>query len=271
VSAITAETDTSGFEEYVRRLARAISPTNPEGVLQDVVYREAAAVLKLTASFVKPAKLGAVKAQRAFHVLRRIDDGKDVLSVNSGKRGGRPGLVWFGEKPGGRPGRGGRTWRPVATYRPLYGINRLERRVSDEDNAKVERLWRSERNEAREAVKLAVARRGLAMRGWLDAIEALGLDVDTVPPQSAKIPPNARNPRRPQSLPWFSRKEDFASPGQFLLVVTNRSGLAVRTGGKNLVERAIRRRSAAFKNALKNGVFEKAEDIAKFYPGIRIQ
>jgi hypothetical protein len=269
---ISLDIDTRPFESYAARLAQELNPRNPQSVLPQVVRSEVASVVKIAANQIKPASQKKIREDRRFNALRRIDDGKSVIAINSGKKGGVKHRVWFGVKDGGRPGKGGRTWYPIGIWNRGKSFSGGPWRLPRARWQDARRLWRDEQHDADLEVQQGLKARGLSLQGWVQIIDSLGVNLSAVAPRGISIPPYVRTarPRSGRALPNLGRSSEFSGPGEFSISIVNASTAAIRLGGARHLQAGIRIRRAAFEQALARGVFDRAEQVARLYPGITV-
>ncbi len=251
--------DTTIFDGYMRDLS-----INLRRSLPDTIRMEAAAVIKTAALMHKPAKAADVRKQARRRVMSRIDDGSgQLITINSGKRGGTPNRIWYRDSWG--------HWHIVGTW---SGGNRLPSdgwHLPNGQWSEVKRLWKSELNDAREEITAALRSRGLTIKSWVQILDALNLPLQQVAPISKPIPSYALNAMPRSGKPYKNGTvSETEAPGYFLLETTNTSPLAIKLDGARKIEAAIRNREGAYRNALKHGVFESASETAKRYPGIEV-
>lgn len=267
---IKADIDVRKFNAYTRELAKRLGVS-----VQHTQEHEAAAVMKRAASMEKVANKAATTSDALWSALSRIDDGTTLMTVNSGKRGGWPGQVWFTDHTTGRHGR--KRWFPIAQIPSIAQRGRMSTRIFWNTDQRLpgavwagaRATWAAEQNEAAQVVQMRLRSRGLTMASWVQIIDAVGVPLDRVPP-SGKVPAWVRQAttRTGKPQPRMGYAVRYKRRGNFVLETNQASVIAIRRGAAAKIAGAIRIRAAAYRRAVKADAFRSARDAARLYPGL---
>lgn len=269
------QVDARPFNAYTTELAVRINPQSPKSIMPMVIRQEAGSVIKTAAGVYYP-KGGAKKLadQRRFNAVRRIEGSRQIIAINSGRRGGNKWRAWYGVKGGNKPGRGGMTWYLAGQWNNGMTIAWEARRFPDSVWREMRAMWANEKNDIREAVNFGREAVALSQQSWLQILESLDLAIPiaSIPPRSARIHPKAARARNRygKAVPPGGRSFATVTPTSFSITTQNTSPLAIRRRGAQAVESAIAIRAAAFHRAVGLGVFSDAKRLAQLYPGMTV-
>lgn len=269
MSQIDMTHDMRRFAELCTRLSAASGAAD----LQRVVMSESGSVVKVAATMQKVADVPTTTATAAYRALHSISTGMSggaKISVNgrTGRSGGERGTIWFRARA---QGRGGKDWRRIGTWRPPFAFIRDGRHLSSTHWAIAQSMWADAIQDAERDVKEALKARGLTMQSWVQIIEGMGLDPNTVAPKGRRIPMAVRRAktRRGPIRTGFASVEHGDRGTSVVLRNANR--IAIRKGGAGKLSSALATRRAAFLNAVRNGVFDTIAGTARMYPGLVVR
>ena len=223
--------DTSGFNAA----ARALSSLSGVPLLP-VLEAEAAKVLEKAASLTPSAAVAKIRA--AHELGRRKYEGAPPASYAPKTAAGQRHRSTIQLSPNGM------IWYNVRQHRQPNTI------------------WTSIRRKNREALKKALAARGLAAQSWLKLATLAGLVI--------KVPGYVR-----RALPSTGRTYENETYKQ--TTGTEKSGIYFATtqptlrsiNGDRILSRSLAGRVKYFETSLKKGVFTELRTIAARYPGLR--
>lgn len=272
---ITASFDTRKFNKMARDLAR-LSGKSVAHVIRHEGARVIEKAVKLTPAVKTPNRKAFINQIERTHSGIEDSDGRQIYRSDNG-------MVWLGERVGDN--------RNVYPFRPRVSAGKNGRvfyRMNDP-----QRRWNPHRwaafleLEGKRLVKLAAAKRdaekmhrairearGLSKRSWWEAGRALGLPMRAVP----KYVQNAR-PSNGKSY-VNGKGREFTSGDAFVLELENSYPALVKDrvrrkgktiSGRQILQRAINSRVAAFRHSIRKGVFDNILLRASRHPGIFVK
>jgi hypothetical protein len=251
--------DDAAFQKMVNMLA--LTSANALDYKASL-FREAASVMVVVASMAKPAQKGKVQKEAFEAGIGSIETSFARLTINSGKRGGKKGLVWYKhDRYNGKYGT-----RIVGLAEGKGQTRRLTKSESStrflaEDWVTIQKLFKETIQTGKNRAKAAVQSIGLEQQSWLQIIQSLGIDPINHPPATRR--------RSPKSLTALTRGGKSIKMGtsrtigdskSLIIEMSNFSEIAYKAkkrkgdagkSGIQKVEAAKRIRAAAMKNMLK--------------------
>ncbi len=264
---------TERFIQFTRELAQTVRVD-----WRRVVRSEGASVLRVAASMERIAKIKDIKLQTNERVMHRQSTGVNKMTINTGKRQGERGFMWFTDGravASRRSPNHGHTPRffPIGVYQ--FGANTFfptPYRFPDVTWESAKLLFDLGLEKSRKDTAAGLRARGVTTKSWVEMLEAIpGQTLEATAPKSANVPSfvkNALSRRGP-------RRQGFAvvgesTSGPYTVTCINTSPIAVKRGGQQKIEAAIRIREGAFIQALRHGVFDDAKALAQHYPGLTV-
>lgn len=114
-----------------------------------------------------------------------------------------------------------------------------------------------------------IGARGLARQSWVQIADAIGVDIESVPPGGSAQSALARRAIAVNGRSYLNgRAIQEAAQDAFLLTLVNESPIVIKRDGAGRMQRAIDARTTAFNIALRKGVFQNVKARAQRYPGI---
>lgn len=125
-------------------------------------------------------------------------------------------------------------------------------------------LW--SRLKARQAQLIARKRmaRGLAKRSWLELANQLGVQINVPGYVAAAVPSTGQQYQNTEV------KEETGA-GKSVITIINSQPTVIAIGGRRALQAAIDGRTKFYYDNMKRGVFNSIKDVARAYPGLRIQ
>ncbi len=263
--------DSTQFTSAMRELAK-ISGKD----FATVVKREMAAAVRICAGALKiksDKKIGE-EVRNRYMANFRYDQNK--ISTNLGKKG-VDWVTWFRESSGDE-------WVPIGTPAPPRMTVKTGRQAGKVLTGTPAKGWRNEDivwlmsqgiEKARDAYiilsrKNRLRARFMKLQGWVQIGDALGLDLNSVPPQTKTIKTQeARDAADRKGRTYRTgRAYENASGSGYDLTITNESWPEIATGGQQRLNAALNRRAKAFENNLAHGVFNDVKARMARYPGM---
>jgi hypothetical protein len=262
----TLTIDTRGFAAMAKDLARR------GGVpVQQAIDAETGKVLEVAVRYTSAPKASRYPRQPGLHA----SDGQSEIYVNAGIKSGAPaGRVWLTEQRTNK-----RTGHPKTHY--IIAGAGADKRWSDARWARAQGLLAQAEQAAGLTAKQVAGRkrkrkiegRGLAKQSWVQIANSMDLKLAGVPDyvrnaraQGGRSFVNGMGRRLKQGSTLFNEIEN-----RYPLLVSGGRKPGAGTQGHAILQRAIRTRLSAFKNALRHGVFNDMKDRSAKYPGIFVK
>jgi hypothetical protein len=260
----TLQVDTRGFAAMALGLSRV------GGVpIQRALDSETGAVLGVAVRYTRSPNRKAAPRRKSS-----TSAGNAILHVNQGIRAGsKPaGTVWLTEDSNGRTGK-------RKTHYVISGGDGRKRRWSNERwnkaqamLAQVEAESGVTAKELQSGRKKKVTGFGLAKQTWTQIGDAMGIPVKAPQwvkkalPQDGRRRQSGTGSRKRQGATQFNEIQTW-----YPLLVTGGRKPSADTDGRRILQRAVKTRISAFKNALRHGVFTDLKARAAKYQGIFIR
>lgn len=259
---IEAKLDSDKFIAMINDLAR-VSGRDFNLVLKV----QARNVLRSCMNWTRASTTKKLKERADFirkNAENKVHSGKQVLA-NWSKKAGHPRMfldnsTWDPKRKGKPPKiYGGQSWHQVAggTSPRRWSPERWGKYMSVESN----------KDALAEAKASAIiAARGAAKRSWLDAADALGVDIS---------PPSYVRSSVSTSKGLYGSGKEVTEGKQFYIELKNWHATVVKPrrgqSGQSMLERAIKARVTAFKADMDNGIFADFKKRESRYPGLFVK
>ena len=274
----TIDLDTGNFVLMLRDLEK-ISGRD----FKDVLLSQTAALLKFCITKTKAAERAGIQA-RALRLAKKGSTGIDHYRTKKGSerfgfpggevisfsgRSGHEGHVSFLDRSTFRPGKGrkqpriiaGKSWHDMRSRR--WSNERWAKYQELLAQAEGVRALTAKEVGGTDAVKRALASRGLAKHSWFQIAEAAGIT------QLVNVPGYVRNAKPQDGKTYQNGTAHMALEAVAAYIeVSNDYPNVVRMNGQALLNYAISARVKAFERDVENGVFRDLKVRAERYPGI---
>lgn len=259
---IEAKLEADKFLAMINDLAR-VSGRDFNSVLKV----QARNVLRTCMNWTKASTTKKMKERAEFirkTAENKTSDGKNVLA-NWSKKPGHPRMflddsTWDPKRKGKPPKiYGGQSWHQVAG-------GTSPRRWSAERWGKYMSLETNKHALAEVRIEALIAARGAAKRSWLDAADALAVDIS---------PPSYVRSSVSTSKGVYGSGKEVSEGKQFYIELKNSHPTVIKPkrgqSGQSILERAIKARVTAFKADMDNGVFADFKKREARYPGLFVR
>ena len=233
----------------------------------DVLKVQARNVLRSCMNWTKASTIKKLKERADFirkNAENKVHSGKQVLA-NWSNKPGHPRMflddsTWDPKRKGKPPKiYGGQSWHQVAggIYPRRWSAQRWGKYMSVETNKEA----------LAEAKALSlIGARGAAKRSWLDAADALGVDIS---------PPSYVRSSVSTSKGLYGSGKEIGEGRQYYIELKNWHATVIKPrrgqSGQSMLERAIKARVTAFRSDLDNGVFADFKKRTARYPGLFVK
>lgn len=266
--AATLTVDTAGFRRALHGLARFTGAD-----LSTVIRAEAGSILKACAGQTKVATIASARDRAVARSLNsithrgRATPSYGYMTINSGQRGGEPGLMWYRTKQG-RFQLAGDMRLPSGSYRwsNLHFPN-LDWPGMVEGAEKAARHLRDRVPAARQAI-------GLARQSWVQIADAIGIALESVP--GGRL--SAAGLAKARAAIASNRRSYVNGTGTehtraqtYFVELVNRLPYGTGIGLDRVLIRNVNARVRFFEQNLRRGVFDKLSTLARAYPGITVR
>lgn len=246
---------------YYGQLAAMVKQDMPR-----TVRFEAAATIRRAMQMVDSSKTSEVKARalRKGVAEFRTSPGSFGGTTNVSKRSGELNRQWM---VGTRDGLA----RPMSLWNgglaALQDHTRQGWRVNDTDWQRFKAAWVADAAKTKASIKAKVGARGITAKSWYDMLVKLN---------SGQTDGVAAFVKRARPISGKSRAVSFVGgsgegSAQYMLTVTNTSGVAIATGGERKLASAITIRRKFFMDSLEKGFFFDAKFLARNYPWVQVK
>jgi|GEM_PF-6769335 len=272
----TITIDTRGFEAMVRGFESSLSSLGQmpqtDRILRTLSQRIIEGCIRRTRMALAKFIRAKFKAKGNSARLPGM-----AMSINSGRRGGVEGRVWYGEDPSvstsvtesqraalrvraARSGRGGKVW--VIMENAIHPGAGMLRRFQALDNFRQADV----KGRLRGLLDAALRARGLARNSWLQIAQKLGITLNNVTggQQVAVARPSSGASYQPAN-----GSARYEGPGKLYYELANSYPFSrFKINGASILSWAIQGEMGYFRNNFRHGVFSDLQAIAKKYKGI---
>lgn len=232
--------------------------------MENIVRGEACKTIEMAIKKTKKAKVPTLERVGLLRGYKRHKRGDEILSINTGQRGGRKDLVWYSYNNS----EGKRVFRPVGKWQGTTELPELfQSKSGNLDAARLANyrsLW-SEASKDANTQKVRIKKaRGSTAQSWLEIIRTIE------PGYKAAMPSFITTAVRRDGKTGLGSAYVESKNGNFTLRIENRSGFAIKSGGDGLIKSCIYSRNLFWERAFKRGFVENAEFVTKYAPFIKI-
>jgi hypothetical protein len=269
----TISIDTRGFEAMVRGFESSLSSLgqmpNTDRILRTLVQRIIEGCIRRTKMALAKFIRAKFKAKGNSARLPGV-----AMSINSGRRGGVEGRVWYGEDPSvstsvtekqraalqKKAKRGGKVWVIMENaIHPGAGMLRRFEALDSFRQADVN-------GRIRGLLDAALRARGLARNSWLQIAQKLGITLTNVTGGQQVA---AARPSSGASYQPANGSARYEGPKQLYYDLVNSYPFSrFKINGAAILSRAIQGELGYFRNNFHHAVFSDLQTIAKKYKGI---